>query len=324
MQRLLRYVPALALLLGIGGAHAAYPDRPVTLIVPYAAGGPMDKLARQLASQASTLLGQPVVIQNQAGAGGNIGVASAKRAAPDGYTVLLDHVHMATAPSLYRHLAFEPETDFEPLGIVAESPLVLIGRPEVPTGGIGELLRWMARQPQVTLANAGVGSASHLCGLLLQSTLKIRMTTVPYTGTGPAMIDLMGGQVDLMCDLTANALPQIEAGKVRPIAVTVREPLSGTVLAAVPSMERLGIAEAPLTIWYGLYVPRSTPAPIMQTLASAIRTVAGTAAFRKQQVDAGLRAVADDRLSPAGHRGYLRDETRRWAGPIQAAGAYAD
>lgn len=324
MLELLRSLSVLVLLLWLGHAHAAWPDKPVTLIVPYAAGGPMDRLARQLASQAGTLLGQPVVVQNQGGAGGNIGVFLARRAAPDGHTLLLDHVHMATAPSLYRKLDFSPEADFEPLGVVAESPLVLIGRPGIPTGGISDLLRWMARQPQVTLAHAGMGSASHLCGLLLQSSLKLRMTTVPYKGTGPAMVDLMSGQLDLMCDLTSNAMPQIQAGKVHPIAVTVREPVVGTPLQAIPSMEKLGIAPGPLTIWYGLYAPRSTPGPVVQRLASVLASIANSAAFRKQQEDAGLRVVTDDRLSPAGHRRYLREEIQRWSVPIKAAGEYAD
>jgi len=324
MYLLFRTLSVLALVLGVGTSHAAYPDKPITIIVPYAAGGPMDKLARQIAAQSSALLGQPVLVQNQGGAGGNIGVAVAKRAAPDGYTVLLDHVHMATAPSLYRKLDFVPDADFEPLGLVAESPLVLIAKPEIPGGGISELIRWMAKQPQVNLANAGIGSASHLCGLLLQSSLKLRMTTVPYRGTGPAMIDLMSGQVDLMCDLTSNAMPQIQAGKVRPIAVTVSEPIIGTPLETVPSMEKLGIAQAPLTIWYGLYVPRGTPAPILQRLSSALATVANSTAFGKQQTDAGLKAVIDERQTPAGHRVYLRHEIERWAIPIKTAGDYAD
>jgi len=324
MRLFLRPRPVFLLLCLFGGAQAAYPDRPLTLVVPYAAGGPMDKLARQLASQLNGSLGQPVVILNQSGAGGNIGVAAVKRSAPDGYTVLLDHVHMATAPSLYRKLDYDPEVDFEPLGIVAESPLVLISRPDVPSASMGDLLRWMARQPQVTLANAGVGSASHLCGLLLQSSLKLRMTTVPYRGTGPAMMDLLSGQVDLMCDLTANAMPQIEASKVRPIAVTVREPLTGTPLQSTPSMEKFGISQAPLTIWYGLYAPQGTPAAITQKLSSAIAAAAAKPDFRKQQVDAGVRAVSDDRLTPTGHRRYLRQEIQRWAPVIKAAGAYAD
>ena len=241
--------PAPARLLGLAGgltvllatlaltapaALAAYPERPVTLIVPYAAGGPMDKLARQVAAQLNPLLKQTVVVVNQGGAGGNIGTAAAKRAAPDGYTLLLDHVHMATAPSLYRKLDVDPVNDFEPLGVIAESPLVLIARPDVPAASLGDLLRWMARQPQVTLANAGVGSASHLCGLLLQNALKIRMTTVPYRGTGPAMIDMLSGQVDLMCDLTANALPQIQAAKVQAVALTVDDPLTGYAARARP------------------------------------------------------------------------------------------
>jgi len=323
MSSLLRSMAVLMVAVLFGNCHAGFPDRPINIIVPYAAGGPMDKLARQLAPQVSSLLGQPVIVQNQGGAGGNIGVAMAKRAAPDGYTLLLDHVHMATAPSLYRKLDFAPAIDFEPLGVVAESPLILISRPDVPNV-FGDLLRWMARQPQVTLANAGIGSASHLCGLLLQSSLKLRMTTVPYKGTGPAMIDLMSGQVDLMCDLTANALPQIQAGKVRPIAVTVREPATGTPLEAVPSMEKLGIAQGPLAIWYGLYAPRGTPTPVIQQLSAALTTVTNSAAFRKQLMDSGLNPVNDWRLTPAGHRKYLHEEINRWAGPIKAAGEYAD
>ncbi|ABM34427.1 tripartite tricarboxylate transporter substrate binding protein BugD [Paracidovorax citrulli] len=324
MPSLPRSLLVLLLTLWFSNSHAAFPEKPVTIIVPYAAGGPMDKLARQVGSQLGTLLGQPVVVQNQGGAGGNIGVATAKRAAPDGYTVLLDHVHMATAPALYRKLDFAPDVDFEPLGVIAESPLVLIGRPGVPGGSLDELLRWMAQQPQVTLANAGMGSASHLCGLLLQSSLKLRMTTVPYKGTGPAMIDLMGGQVDLMCDLTSNAMPQIQSGKVRPIAVTVREPISGTPLETVPSVEKFGITQSPLTIWYGLYSPRGTPAPVIQQLSTALKTVTNSATFRKQQADAGLKPVTDERLTPAGHRRYLQEEINRWAGPIKASGEYAD
>ena len=331
--------PAPARLLGLAGgltvllatlaltapaALAAYPERPVTLIVPYAAGGPMDKLARQVAAQLNPLLKQTVVVVNQGGAGGNIGTAAAKRAAPDGYTLLLDHVHMATAPSLYRKLDVDPVNDFEPLGVIAESPLVLIARPDVPAASLGDLLRWMARQPQVTLANAGVGSASHLCGLLLQNALNIRMTTVPYRGTGPAMIDMLSGQVDLMCDLTANALPQIQAAKVQAVALTVDDPLTGTPLAHVPSLRSFGIDQAPITIWYGLYAPRGTSSAVVQTVSSALRGVVASPSFRQQQQDAGIRPVDDNRLTPQGHRQYLHAEIRRWADPIKAAAVYAD
>lgn len=305
-------------------AHAAYPDRPIQLVVPYAAGGPMDKLARQLGAQMQSVLGQPVVVVNQGGAGGNIGAALAKQAVPDGYTLLLDHVHMATAPTLYRKLAFDPVSDFEPLGIMAESPLVLVARPGVATDSLGDLMRWMARQSQVTLANAGVGSASHLCGLLLQSALQLQMTTVPYRGTGPAMLDLLSGQVDLMCDLTANALPQIRAQKVVPVAVTVGQPLKGTALEPVPTMAAFGIGQEPLTIWYGLYAPRNTPQDVVQTVSAALAAVAKSPAYRQQLVEAGMQPVTDARLGVAGHREFLAGEIRRWAPVIKAAGAYAD
>jgi len=305
-------------------AQALYPDHPITIVVPYAAGGPMDKLARQLAAHLKPSLGQAIIVQNQPGAGGNIGASAVKRAAPDGYTLLLDHIHMATAPALYRKLDFQPDTDFEPLGVIAESPLVLVSRPDVPAASVTDLLRWMARQPQVTLANAGVGSASHLCGMLLQSSLKISMTTVPYRGTGPAMLDLLGGQVDLMCDLTANALPHITAGKVRPIALSIKEPLTSTSLASVPSFRKFGIDNVELSIWYGLYAPRGTPPVVVQRLGAGLARVVEDVQFQQQQSDAGIRAVRDERVSPAGHRRHLRQEISRWAPIIQAAGVYAD
>jgi tripartite-type tricarboxylate transporter receptor subunit TctC len=308
----------------LGSAQAGYPERPVTLVVPYAAGGPMDKLARQIGAHLQPLLGQSVVVMNQGGAGGNIGAAAVKRAAPDGYTLLIDHVHMATAPALYRKLDFNPALDFEPLGVVAESALVLISRPEVAAGRMADLQRWMAKQSQVTLANAGIGSASHLCGLLLQSALKRQMTTIPYRGTGPAMLDLLSGQVDLMCDLTANAMPQIQAHKVSALAVTVRQPLKGTALETTPSMDQFGIALDELTVWYGLYAPKGTPAAVTQKISAALSTVVNSTAFRQQLSDAGIQPVTDERSSVAGHRRFLLKEIQRWAPVIKASGDYAD
>lgn len=321
----LRLLMCLVLpLVMLGTAQARYPDRPVTLVVPYAVGGPMDKLARQIGGHMQALLGQSVVVMNQGGAGGNIGAAAVKRAAPDGYTLLIDHVHMATAPSLYRKLDFNPAMDFETLGVVAESPLVLISRPEIVAGNMADLQRWMAKQAQVTLANAGVGSASHLCGLLLQSALKRQMTTIPYRGTGPAMLDLLGGQVDLMCDLTANAMPQIQSHKVSAQAVTVRQPLKGTTLATVPSMEQFGIPMEALTIWYGLYAPKGTPAETIEKISAALATVVNGAAYRQQLSEAGIQPVLDERSSAAGHRLFLLKEIQRWAPVIKASGEYAD
>uniref|UniRef100_UPI0039EE6AE0 tripartite tricarboxylate transporter substrate-binding protein n=1 Tax=Bordetella sputigena TaxID=1416810 RepID=UPI0039EE6AE0 len=307
-------------ILAPGAARAAFPDHPITLIVPYAAGGPMDRLARQLAAKLNLQLNQPIVILNRGGAGGNIGAVSAKHAAPDGYMLFLDHIHMATAPSLERKLDFNPLGDFTPLGIFVESPLVLIARPGIPVDNKDDFLRWMASQAQVSMANAGTGSASFLCSSLLQSGLKKHITMVPYRGTGPAMIDLLSGQVDLMCDLTANAIPQVQAGKVKAIAVTVPQPLIGTALATTPTMQDFGIPVAPLTVWYGLYAPAKTPDSVVRKISEALRTVVKDPEFRKEQADAGLKVITDERLAPEGHRDFLEAEIKRWGSVIQEPG----
>lgn len=305
-------------------AQEPYPSKPITLIVPYPAGGPMDKLGRELAEALKPHLRQPLVIQNLSGAGGNLGTAIAMRAPADGHTLLLNHISMATSPALYRNLGFKPDADFEPLGVFVESPLVLVGRPQVKAGSVVELIRWIATQPQVKLANAGAGSASHLCGLLLQSSLKISMTTAPYRGTAPAMTDLLGGHVDLMCDLTANAIPHIQAAKLKPIAVTSARPLVGTQLAGVPTMARLGIADTELSIWYALYAPKGTPTAVQQQVNEALARAIRGEAFGKAQAAAGIQLVTDSRLTAAGHREFLRSELARWGRVIKAAGVYAD
>lgn len=301
-----------------------YPSRAVTLIVPYPASGPMDKLARELAEPLRRELRQPVVIQNLSGAGGNLGSAIALRAAPDGYTILMNHISMATGPALYRHLGFNPVTDFEPLGIVAESPLALVTRPQVTAGSVTELVRWIAKAPQVKLANGGIGSASHLCGLLVQSSLRLDMTTVPYRGTAPAVTDLLAGHVDMMCDLTANVLPHVAAGKLKPVGVTSARPLAGTQLAAVPTLEQFGVRGVQLSIWYGLYAPRGTPPAVLERLNAALVAAARDEGFRRAQQQAGIQVVRDERSTQAGHRSFLAAELARWTPVIKAAGAYAD
>lgn len=311
-------VPALAQDAG------PYPSRAVTLVVPYPASGPMDKLARELAEPLRRELRQPVVIQNLSGAGGNLGSAIALRAAPDGYTILMNHISMATGPALYRHLGFNPVTDFEPLGIVAESPLALVARPQVTAGSVTELVRWIAKAQQVKLANGGIGSASHLCGLLVQSSLRLDMTTVPYRGTAPAVTDLLAGHVDMMCDLTANVLPHVAAGKLKPVGVTSPRPLVGTQLAAVPTLEQFGVRGVQLSIWYGLYAPRGTPAAVLERLNAALVAAARDEGFRRAQQQAGIQVVHDERSTQAGHKSFLAAELARWTPVIKAAGAYAD
>ncbi|WP_457280615.1 tripartite tricarboxylate transporter substrate-binding protein [Polaromonas sp. P5_D5] len=305
-------------------AQEAYPTKPVTLIVPFAAGGPMDKLARELAVPMQAQLRQPVVIQNLSGAGGNLGTVIAMRAPADGHTLLMGHIGMATSPALYRNLGFKPDVDFAPLGVVVDTPLVLVARPQVPADSLVSLIRWMARQPQVRLAHAGIGSSSHLCGLLLQSSLKVSITTVPYRGSAPAVADLLGGHVDMICDPTPTTVGHIQAGKLKAIAVTSAKPLTGTSLAAVPTMARFGISGVELSIWFALYAPKDTPPHIQQRLNDVLRVAMKTPAFRQAQIASGIQVVEDDRATLAGHRSFLGNEIARWGPIIKAAGVYAD
>ncbi len=199
---------ATALALSASAALAEYPDKPVTIVVPFAAGGPTDKVARDLAeSLRKPLGGQSIVVENVTGAGGTLGAAKVAKAKNDGYTLLLAHIGISTAPALYRTLSFKPLEDFEYLGMINEVPMTLVGRPTLPANNFAELKTWMeANKGKINLANAGSGAASHLCGLLFQQAMQIDMTTVPYKGTAPAITDLIGGQVDLMCDQTTNTI----------------------------------------------------------------------------------------------------------------------
>ncbi len=306
-------------------AQEAYPSKPITIVVPFAAGGPMDKLARELALPLQGQLRQPVIVQNLSGAGGNLGTAIAMRAAADGHTLLMGHIGMATSPALYRNLGFNPETDFEPLGVVVDTPSVLVARPQVPTGSVVDLIRWMARQPQVKLAHSGIGSASHLCGLLLKSSLKVSgIISVPYRGSAPAVSDLLGGHVDMICDPTPTTVSHIQSGKLKTIAVTTARPLIGTPLAAVPTMARFGITDVEMSVWFALYAPRGTPLPVQQRVNDALRVAMKNEAFKAAQIASGIQVVQDERATLAGHRAFLGKETARWRPIIKAAGVYAD
>jgi len=324
--RLTKTLSIAAAIFCLNAAHAqdSFPSKPITIIVPFAAGGTMDKLARELAEPLRRHFGQPVLISNQPGAGGNVGLAAAMKAAPDGHTWVMAHNNMATSPALYRTLAFKPETDFEPLGVVVDVPLVLVARPQNPCKNAAELISWMAGQKNPTIANAGAGSGSHLCGLLLQSALKISITTVPYRGNAPALTDLLGGHVDLMCDLTANALPYIQAGQVRALAVTTTEPLTGTPLADVPTTARFGMPEVELSIWFSLYAPKGTPTAVQKKINEAVALAVKNDVFVRAQTIAGVQIVKDARRTPEGHRAFLAKESARWIPLIKAAGTYAE
>ena len=321
-----RFVLLAAAALLVGTAWADYPEKPITLVVPFSAGGPTDKVARDLAEALRQPLGnQAIVIENVGGAGGTLGAARVAKAAPDGYTLLVHHIGMATSPALYRNLPYKTLDDFEYLGLINEVPMTLVGKPTLPAANYAELSKWIdANKGKINLANAGLGAASHLCGLLLQSTLKVEMTTVPYKGTAPAMTDLMGGQVDLMCDQTTNTTSQIEAGKIKAYAVTTPKRLNTPALAKLPTLDESGLKGFSISIWHGLYAPKGTPKAVTDKVSAALATALKNADFIKRQEALGAVVVADSRISPAEHKKFVEAEINKWGPVIKAAGQYAD
>lgn len=324
MKRLLMAAAVAALTSGAAYAQD-YPTKPVTFVVPFAAGGPTDKVARDLADTMRKSLGGQIIIENVAGAGGTLGATKVAKAAPDGYTILLAHVAMATSPALYRNLQYKTLEDFEYIGLINEVPMTLIGRPTLPANNYAELLKWLNdNKGKINLANAGLGSASHLCGLLFMSTVKIDMTTVPYKGTGPAMTDLIGGQVDLMCDQTTNTTTQIEGGKVKAYAVTTAKRLATPALKHLPTLDESGLKGFNVTIWHGLYAPKGTPKPVLDKLNAALKTALKDPEFLKRQESLGAVVVTDNRVNPADHKKFVEAEINKWGPVIKAAGQYAD
>ena len=307
-------------------AAAEFPDKPITIVVPFAAGGPTDKVARDLAEALRKPLGgATIVIENVGGAGGTLGAAKVARAAPDGYTLLLHHIGMSTSPALYRNLPFKTLDDFEYLGMINEVPMTLIGKPSLPANNYAELVKWIdANKGKINLANAGLGAASHLCGLLYMSAIKVDMQTVPYKGTAPAMTDLIGGQVDLMCDQTTNTTTQIEGGKVKAYAVTSPKRLTTPALSKLPTLDEAGLKGFNVGIWHALYAPKGTPKPILDKLNTALRAALQDPEFIKREEALGAVIITDARLSGAEHKKFVEAEIGKWTPIIKAAGQYAD
>jgi len=307
-------------------AMADYPERPVTLVVPFAAGGPTDKVARDLGEVLRKgLNNQTVIIENVGGAGGTLGAAKVAKAAPDGYTLLLHHIGMATSPALYRTLPYKTLEDFEYIGLINEVPMTLVGRSTLPANNFAELRQWInANKGKINLANAGLGAASHLCGLLFQQSLGVDMTAVPYKGTAPAMNDLLGGQVDIMCDQTTNTTGQIEGGKIKAFAVTTAKRLTVPSLAKLPTLDESGLKGFNVTIWHGLYAPKGTPKAALDKINAALRGALKDPEFIKREEALGAVVVSDGRVGQAEHKKFVEAEITKWGPVIKAAGQYAD
>jgi tripartite-type tricarboxylate transporter receptor subunit TctC len=310
--------------LPLASANAqTYPSRPITMVVPFAAGGPTDTVARLVAESMSRTLGQQVVVENVGGAGGTRGAGQVAKAAPDGYTILLHHIGQATSASLYRKLPYNVLTDFETVGLVTDVPMTLIGKSTLEPKTIAELVAYVKdKKDAVIYGNAGVGSASHLCGMLFMAAVGTQVTTVPYQGTGPAMNDLVGGQIDLMCDQTTNTTGQIKGGKVKAYGVTTANRLKS--MPDLPTLQEGGLKGFEVAVWHGMYAPKGTPADVIAKLNAALKTALQDPKVIARFADLGTEPVAQDRASPEVHKAFLAAEVAKWKPIIQAAGVFAD
>jgi tripartite-type tricarboxylate transporter receptor subunit TctC len=277
-----------------------------------------------IAQSMSATLGQSIIVENITGAGGTLATANAARAQPDGYTLLLAHHGQATSVTFYRHLSYDPVGAFNPVGEIAEVPMVVVGRKDLPPRDIGELIGYIrTNKEKINFGNGGPGSGSYFCGLLLMNALQVKMTMVPYRGgSGPAMNDLLGGQIDLLCDQTTTTVPQMKSGTIKGYAVTTKARVS--LAPELPTLDEAGLRDFELVIWYGLMVPRGTPKPIVDQLAGALRTGLGDANVVKRLADFGAQPVSEDRATPEAFGAYFRAEVAKWATVIKAAGVYGD
>jgi tripartite-type tricarboxylate transporter receptor subunit TctC len=304
-------------------AAQAFPDRPVTIVVPFAAGGPTDTVSRLVAEAMSRDLGQQVLIENVGGAGGTLGAGQVAAAEADGYKLLLHHIGMATSATLYRTLPFNALTDFAPIGLVTEVPMTIVARKDFPPADMAALLAYVkAEADSVTMANAGIGAASHLCGMLFMSAIGTPLVTVPYKGTGPAMTDLLGGQVDLMCDQTTNTTKQIQAGEIKVYAVT--SPARLAVLPDAPTAEESGLPGFVVGVWHGLYAPKGTPEAAVERLSKALQAALADPEVAARFADLGTAPVPAADATPTALQAKLESEIGRWRPVITAAGVFAD
>jgi tripartite-type tricarboxylate transporter receptor subunit TctC len=319
-----KFLAALAALVASTAAFAQdYPTRTITIVVPFAAGGPTDTVARLIAQSMTKSLGHTVIVENVAGAGGTIGPKRVAAAKPDGYQLVLMHIGLSTSVSLYRNLGYNPVTDLEPIGLITDVPMTMIARKDFPPKDMKELITYVkANKDKVTYANAGVGAASHLCGMLFMTAIKTDVTTVPYKGTGPAMTDLIGGQVDFMCDQTTNTTQQIKGGKVKAYAVTSKTKVPS--LPDQPTMEQSGLPGFEVAVWHGLWAPKGTPKPVIDKLSAALQTALKDPGIIAKFAELGTEPVAQNRATPAALAAHLKAEVDKWAPIIKKAGVYAD
>lgn len=310
-------------LLATSALGQTYPERTITMVVPFSAGGPTDTVTRLVAEAMSKDLGQQIVVENVGGAGGTLGAGRVASADPDGYTLLLHHIGMATSATLYRKLAYDTLNAFDYVGLVTDVPMTIVARKDFEPTDLKGLIEYMkANKDTVTVANAGIGAASHLCGMLLMSAMQTQVVTVPYKGTGPAMTDLLGGQVDVMCDQTTNTTKQIQGGTIKAYAVTAPARLGN--LPDVPTAEEAGLSGFQIGIWHGVYAPKGTPAEVTERLSKSLQVALKDPNVVARFAELGTAPSVEADATPAALKAKLEGEITRWKPVIEAAGQYAD
>ncbi len=313
---------AVALMLAATALHVLaqdFPNRAITMVMPYAAGGPGDTITRVFAGAMQKHLGQQIVVDNTAGASGSIGTAKVARARPDGYTLLMIHVSHATNVAMYKGLPYHPVDDFEPIGRATSGPMVIVTRNDFPARNLNEFVAYVkANGPKVSLAHAGVGSASHLCGLMMMNALNVKLNEIPYKGTGPALNDLMGGQVDILCDQTSGTVPSVKGGKIKAYASAGKARLPQ--LPEVPAITEAGVEGFDINISFGLYAPKGTPKPVLDQLTSALQKSVTDPEVRQRLEGMGISAVSVDQARPEALRNHLKNEIDTLGGLLIKAG----
>lgn len=310
---------AIAFIAPVAAAQAQYPTRPVTLIVPAAAGGPTDTVARLVAESMTRTLGQSVVVENVAGAGGTIGMARVAKAAPDGYTIAVWHIAQATAPALYENLKYDVIEDFDHIGRITDAPMTLVSKTALPAKDVGALLAWIKQEgDKVTYGHAGIGSASHLCTLMLMKELGVQMKGVPYRGTGPAMNDLVGGQFDIMCDQSTNTTNQIKDGKIKGYAVTTRTRVVS--LPELPTLDGTSMKGFEVSAWHAVWAPKGLPKDVSERLVAALQAALRDPKVIERFAGLGTEPVAMAQATPRALKEHLAAEVPRWGAVIKAAG----
>ena len=318
-----RILGLAAAFVAAGATAQQYPTKSITMLVPYAAGGPTDTVARVVAQYMAKPLGQTVIVENKPSAGGILAPEQVKNAKPDGYTILIHHIGMATVPALYRQLRFNPLADFDYIGLINDVPMTLIAKPNFPAKDFKEFLTYIkANKDKVSYANAGIGAASHLCGMLFMSAIQTDMLTVPYKGTGPAMNDLLGGQVDFMCDQTTNTTSQIKGGKVKVYGVTSLKRVPS--LADIPTLDEQGLKGFEVGIWHALYGPKGMPKPVLDKLVGALQDTIKDDGVKKRFAELGATTYPPEKATPAALQAHLKAEIEKWGPLIKKAGVYAD